>query len=229
MPHSMDWRITHLESIDSTMNWAKSRAQKGAPEGTVVISDIQTGGRGRRGNEWQSPIGNLYMTFIVKPDEEQMRALPFLCALAVHEAVRHEDIKLKWPNDILFQGRKMGGVLIERENERALCGIGINVVEAPEGGATLTEYQGEVKPSLLVRHILQAFTPLYKNPEGWRDAWMERAAFIGQNVTFLHNNKPLSGIFRGIDDNGLAVIGDIIGDKAYASGEVREVRHAAGH
>lgn len=225
----MDWRITHLESIDSTMNWAKSRAKNGAPEGSVVIADIQTGGRGRRGNVWQSPLGNLHMTFIVKPNEEQMRALPFLCALAVYEAVLDEGVRLKWPNDILWQGRKMGGILIEKEGNAALCGIGLNVVGAPEGGAALNEYAGEVKPSLLIRRILQAFTPLYKNPQGWQKAWTEKAAFIGDNVTFVHNNAPLSGVFRGIDDNGLAIIGDIIGDKTYASGEVREVRHASGY
>ncbi len=225
----MDWRITHLESIDTTMNWARSRAKAGAPEGSIIIADTQTEGKGRRGNEWQSPTGNLYMTFIVKPDEEQMKALPFLCALAVYEAVKHDDVKLKWPNDILFKGKKLGGVLIEREGDAALCGIGINVASAPEGGAKLHDYAPDVKPSLLVRHILQAFTPLYVKPNDWRAAWTEKAAFIGENVTFFHNNSPLSGVFRGIDESGLAIIGDIIGDKAYASGEVREVRHASGY
>lgn len=226
----MDWRITHLESIDSTMNWARSRVQAGAPEGTIIIADTQTGGRGRRGNEWQSPTGNLYMTFIVMPDEEQMRALPFLCALAVHKSLNHPDVTLKWPNDILYQGRKLGGVLIEREGKAALCGIGVNIVSAPEGSAKKEEFTNAMKPSLLVRHILQAFTPLYKNPQNWQQQWMDKAAFVNQSITFIHGGQKMSGVFKGIDDNGLAIIANENNDvRSYASAEIKEVRHAAGH
>ena len=225
----MDWRITHIETIDSTMNWARGRIRAGAPEGTVIIADEQSGGRGRRGNEWISPIGNLYMTFIVKPDDEQMKALPFLCALAVQQALKNEDVKLKWPNDVLYQGRKMGGVLIEREQNAALCGIGVNVAHAPEGGAKKADFATDIKPAMLVRRILQSFTPLYTNPEGWQQKWTEKAAFLNENVTFLHGNQKLAGVFEGIDENGLARIRSEEGNtKSYASGEVKEVRHVTG-
>ena len=227
---ALNWRISHVETIDSTMNWARNRVLAGAPDGTVIIADSQSGGRGRRGNEWQSPVGNLYMTFIVKPDEEQMRALPFLCALALHRAMNHEQVKLKWPNDILFQGRKLGGILIEREGNAALCGLGVNVTYAPDGGAKKEEFASAIKPSLLVRHILQAFTPLYEDPGNWQLNWMDRAAFLQETITFSHGDKKLCGVFEGIDDNGHALIRDEDGNlKSYASGEVREVRHVTSH
>ena len=129
-------RLVYLTSTHSTQDVARSEAEMGADEGTVVLAEEQTAGRGRLGRAWVSPAGrNIYLTLVLRPDVQHLKALTMIAPLAVARAV--EEVtglspQLKWPNDILLSGRKLSGVLIDSEFSGsevryALVGIGLNV------------------------------------------------------------------------------------------------------
>ncbi|GGB66843.1 biotin--[acetyl-CoA-carboxylase] ligase [Blastomonas aquatica] len=115
-----------------------ARAQSGAPEGLWIRADQQSGGRGRLGREWLSPLGNLYCTTLVRiaPDDPPAHLLAFIAGLAVLDTVRaiipDAEPRLKWPNDVHIEGAKLAGILLERRNDAVVVGIGLNVAIAPE-------------------------------------------------------------------------------------------------
>ena len=136
-------RILSFASIDSTNEEIRRRAKTGAPEGTAVMAESQTAGRGRRGRVWVSPPGNLYCSLLLRPQCAPKDAgnLSFAAALAVAEALlpllpEGIDLRFKWPNDVLLDGKKVAGILIESEVEGgslsfAVVGAGINVANSP--------------------------------------------------------------------------------------------------
>jgi len=135
------WTLVALQSVGSTNDEATRLAETGAAEGTVVWSREQTGGRGRRGRHWASPIGNLYSSTILRPACSAPRAaeLGFVAALAVADMVpAGRDVRVKWPNDVLVDGGKIAGILPESaigaggEVEHVVLGIGVNVAFAPQ-------------------------------------------------------------------------------------------------
>ena len=109
--------ITHVETVGSTNTLASELAAKGAPEGTVVLSDVQTEGRGRKGDRWFSRKGGLWFTLLLRPDVSTERSLllPLLMGIAVHRAVERYGIqaRIKLPNDVLVDGKKLCGILCE--------------------------------------------------------------------------------------------------------------------
>ena len=135
------WTLVALDSVGSTNDEAARLADAGAPEGTVVWSREQTGGRGRRGRHWASPVGNLYSSTILRPDCAAPRAaeLGFVAALAVADIVPPgRALRVKWPNDVLVDGGKVAGILLESaigqtgQVQHVVAGIGVNVGFAPQ-------------------------------------------------------------------------------------------------
>ena len=135
------WRLVALPSVGSTNDAALRLAEGGASEGTFVWAREQTGGRGRRGRSWVSPPGNLYCSTVLRPECPASRAaeLGFVAALAVADIVPAERrIRLKWPNDVLVDGGKIAGILLESSIgqdglvEHVVAGIGVNVGFAPQ-------------------------------------------------------------------------------------------------
>src|SRR4029077_20763259 len=123
-------RFVHLESVGSTQDVAR-----GMPIGSVVLADYQTDGRGRLTHRWESPPGSaLLVSFVLPPNP----LLSIAAGVAAAEACGR-GVRLKWPNDLLLDGRKVGGILVEASPARAICGIGINLTWAPEGAAQLDE------------------------------------------------------------------------------------------
>lgn len=124
-------RILHYDSLPSTMDAARALALDGEPEGTVVRARRQTAGRGRDGRAWASPEGGLYLSVVLRPRAPPARwtLLPLAAGCAVGAAVRAlgRPAALKWPNDVLVDGRKVAGVLVEaRAPEFAVVGVGLN-------------------------------------------------------------------------------------------------------
>ncbi len=127
-------RVIYYPSLTSTMEVARREAQQGAAEGTVIIADEQTAGRGRRGRVWLSPRGSIALSIILYPSLSHLPSLIMLASLAVvHsiEAVTGLKSQIKWPNDVLVNGRKVCGILIESDVQGnavnyAIIGIGIN-------------------------------------------------------------------------------------------------------
>ena len=130
--------VHHFETLDSTNDLAKELAARGAPEGTVVVAETQTGGRGRLGREWNSPPGvGLYVSLVLRPmlPPMELPQITLTTAVAVVRAVRRVAgvaPGIKWPNDLLFNGKKLGGILTEMETEsdrirHVVVGLGLNV------------------------------------------------------------------------------------------------------
>src|SRR3990170_4882909 len=129
-------RIVYLATTPSTQDIARAEAEGGAPEGTAVLAEEQTAGRGRLGRSWVSPAGtNLYLTLVIRPTLERLRSLSIVAPLAVAQALEETTAlgpRIKWPNDVLVGGRKLAGVLIDTELSGqsvrySLVGIGVNV------------------------------------------------------------------------------------------------------
>src|SRR6478752_744164 len=134
-------RVLHLESVASTQDVARD-----LPLGSVVVANHQTAGRGRLEHRWDAPPRTaLLASFVLAPNP----LLSLAAGVAAAEACGH-GVRLKWPNDLLLDGRKLGGILVEATPAKAICGIGINLTWAPDGAACLDRPRDELLEKLRV-------------------------------------------------------------------------------
>ena len=240
--------LLRLEETTSTIDAAREWLKQGAPNGAVVIAERQTQGRGRQGRSWAAPAGGLWLTVILRPQWDVSAAglLGVAAAVAAAEAVGRESgvrVGLKWPNDLLFQGRKLGGVLVETEVERrqiavALVSLGLNVnfrrgelpVEVQATATTLLEGTGREHslPGLAARFLeaLEARLATATDAPGALQAlWGRRDALRGKQVGVEAAGKMLRGRAAGVDQEGrLLLATSLLGRIAVATGEVVSVR-----
>jgi len=235
------WRIQKFDSVTSTNDEAKRFAENDEPEGLVIWAKQQTGGRGRYGRTWESPEGNLYISLLLRPgcDTVHIGRFGFAAALAVRDTVHahlpRADVKLKWPNDVLVNGKKISGILLEvsaAENKRVnwlIIGIGLNVTRHPEDASypsTSLEESGmnSVEMEEILENVLDRmfhYKAVYEE-EGFdelREAWLE-AALKGHLAVRLPD-QTVEGDFFNIDDLGGLVLRLPDGSKkTVATGEV---------
>lgn len=216
------WRIERLRQASSTQDLVRARATAGEAEGFGIRADIQKAGRGRLGNVWESPRGNLYLSVLLRPSVPpgRMGELAFVCAVALAQAADvfvSGEIRLKWPNDLLVGSRKAAGILIETgldtgENPYAVAGFGVNLSVAPEGAAILSGPDGPIAVEDFQGKLLNALTESLKIWDGQgftaiRSAWLARAVGLGQTI---HVRRPdgatLTGIFEDLDRDGRLVL-----------------------
>jgi len=229
------WTLVALASVGSTNDEAARLADAGAPEGTVVWSREQTGGRGRRGRHWASPVGNLYSSTILRPDCAAPRAaeLGFVAALAVADIVPADrQVRLKWPNDVLVDGGKIAGILLESAVGRAgqvdhvVAGIGLNVGFAPQlpemrypgsalGGSVETALEGLT--AALAARLAQWRRDGF---ETVRAAWLAQAGPIGAEVDVRLGDELVRGRFAGLDRQGALLLDTAAGPRKIVSGEL---------
>lgn len=220
-------------------------ARAGAPEGTVHTTDLQIAGRGRLDRRWQSPSGSgVIVSVLLRPDAVVAGRwvwLPLLVGLAV-DATVHEcgvDSALKWPNDVLVDGRKLAGILLERvETPRgpaAVIGVGLNVTlrrdELPVETATSLALEGatETDRTIVTRSLLRNLEALYRawsasggDPSaGIRESYVRRCVTIGSRVRVsLPSEESLEGLATGIDDLGRL----LVDGRAISAGDITHVR-----
>ena len=214
-------RVIYLTSTHSTQDIARREAEDGVPEGTVVIAEEQTAGRGRFGRRWVSPAGlNLYLTIVLRPDLARLRALSIAAPLAVCRAVDAvSDVRplIKWPNDVIVNGKKLAGVLIESETSgenvrHALVGIGINVnyrVDDPEiSGIATSLIQQENSPvsrEKLLAVLMNEMESLYNTSISGgevHDRWKARLDTLGREVTVRFQGESYEGVAEDVDAYG---------------------------
>jgi len=209
--------LHRLESVGSTQDRLQECAQRGDPAGTAVLAAVQTAGRGRRGRTWVSPRGGLWLSVLCRPlTEPAIEVLSLRVALGVARVVeqhaRHVGIEIKWPNDLMLGGRKLGGILCEAhwQGDTAAwvaVGVGINLQNPvpPDLGAqavALAEYSPEVTPDSLAPAVAAAvlaasqidrtLSPAEVAEFGERD-WLK-----GRAIT-----APSRGVADGITAEGL--------------------------
>jgi BirA family transcriptional regulator, biotin operon repressor / biotin---[acetyl-CoA-carboxylase] ligase len=229
------WTLVALDSVGSTNDEAARLADAGAPEGTVVWSREQTGGRGRRGRQWASPVGNLYTSTILRPECAASRAaeLGFVAALAVADIVpAGRPLRVKWPNDVLVEGGKVAGILLESaigqtgQVQHVVAGIGVNVGFAPQlpemryPGAALG---GSVEAALEKLTAALATRLAEWRREGFatvRAAWLAKAGPIGAEVDVKLGEELVRGRFAGLDREGALLLETAAGPRKIVSGEL---------
>jgi len=247
---SLDWlknyNLLIFQTVDSTNSEALRLANSGAIGNFVVVSNLQTGGRGSKGRLWKSIAGNLHASILLDSsvDCKKHPQLSFVIANAVFEALTklaqekkiNLNIQLKWPNDILIDGKKVGGILLESisllNKNYVVIGMGINIIEAPANAsfpATSLYDEGLMLEGSdeLLDLIMNKFDKLYKrwavdnNFIRTRKDWMRRAYNINKVITIDDGNRRLSGTFKEIDFDGSIRI-QLAGGQLYnlAAGDV---------
>jgi len=186
-------RFVHLESVTSTQDVARDM-----PIGSVVLADHQTRGRGRLSHRWESPPGAaLLVSFVIAPNP----LLSLAAGVAAAEACGR-GVRLKWPNDLLLDGSKVGGILVEASPAKAVCGIGINLVWAPEGAAQLDEPRDQLLDRL--RNSMERWTSA---PAGEVIArWRELSDTIGKRVRVELRDRNFEGTASDIDAAGNLIV-----------------------
>lgn len=221
----IDWDIQLYKSVESTQSLVQVLAQADIPEGPVVQALTQTGGRGRHGNHWESPIGNLYMSILLRPTCGLARAgeLAFVVAVALSAALdeyidgdKHKKT-LKWPNDILVDGLKISGILLEsdiKDNELngIILGMGVNIFHAPELAMNLERVSTKPVYVNVVRdEILEKLSYYYSlwQEKGFapiREKWLDQAHGIGSAMTARLPTENHKGVFKGITLEGSLIL-----------------------
>lgn len=238
-------QIEILPSVDSTNNYGKKLAAEDAPEGTVVISEQQTAGKGRLGRQFLSPPKTgLYMSLVLRPRFSAQESLSITTAAAVAVAQAVEEVsgreaQIKWVNDVYLEGKKICGILTEAslnfENgglEYAVLGIGINVKE-PEGGfpgelarvatAVFREECGDETRCRLAACVVNRFFAIYDQlPEkGFLEEYRRRSFLTGKEVTFTADGRERNGLVEGIDDEARLIVTVEGGREYFSAGEVQ--------
>jgi len=203
------------------MEVAKREAQQGAAEGTTIIADEQTAGKGRMKRLWLSPRGSIALSVVLYPDVAYLPSLVMLASLAVvHsiEAVTDLEAQVKWPNDVLIHGKKVCGILVESELRRdtvnyAILGIGVNVnlrlADFPEIlpiATSLSDELGrEVSPLELIRRLLMEIERLYLAlpvGESIYEEWRDRLMTLGRRVSVNWGTTSYEGIAESVTRDG---------------------------
>jgi BirA family transcriptional regulator, biotin operon repressor / biotin---[acetyl-CoA-carboxylase] ligase len=237
------YRLHQYDTIGSTNDEAKRLASGGAPEGTLVWAGEQTAGRGRRGRHWASPPGNLYLSLVLRPGGAPSRAaqLGFVAALGLGDALDGlaalgPRLRYKWPNDLLLDGRKLAGILLESETAASgavdfvVIGTGVNLLSHPETSeypATCLAEGGSatVSPAALLQAFVREFDPWLARwrEEGFaplREAWLARASGIGEDIRVRLERMTLTGRFVDLDEDGALLLDGAEGPRRIAAGDV---------
>ena len=230
------YRRKDYAELDSTNEEARRLAEAGEHGPLWISAAQQTSGRGRRGRAWDMAEGNLAATLLLRPEAAPAVTgqLSFAAALSAAEMVQHfapaAAITVKWPNDVLAEGRKIAGILLEGGTGWLAIGIGVNLAHHPEGTAfpaTSLPQLGIAPPScdqalgLLAARFAHWYDAwMEKGFETLRAAWLKRASGLGAPITARLPNETRQGVFEGIDASGALLLKEGTGVRAIAAGEV---------
>ena len=236
------WRLEIHDELPSTSDLVRARATAGEPEGLAVLARRQTQGRGSRGRAWSTPAGNLALSVLLRPQIPLREAarLSLLTGVALAEAVAEilppgPTLALKWPNDLMLNGEKLAGILLESHGDSAgglawaIPGIGVNLAHAPilpdRIAARLADHMPPPAPEafapLLLDRLFHWCALLQTHgfpPVG--QAWLARAQPIGSQMSLKLGSDVLHGTFSGLDDDGSLLL-TIAGTRhRFTTGEV---------
>ena len=237
--------LVYFDSIDSTNTKAKELAEEGYPNGTLVVADYQRAGKGRRGRTWESPSGTgIFMTLMLKPDINHNNAsmLTLVAALAVAKAISDitgEQALIKWPNDIVINGKKICGILTEMSAQfdyinHIVIGIGINVhnkdfpEEIKETASSLMIESGgqHFRRAEIIEKIMEYFEEYYEIYLETEDLsalvkeYNSLLVNMHKNVKVLDPKEPFEGKAMGITPRGELIVDTWESRKLVSSGEV---------
>ncbi len=243
-------KIVRVKSCSSTNDLAKELALSGEKEGTVVLAEEQTGGKGTKGRSWHSPRGKgLYLSIILYPPLPDVSLLPLVAGLAVSDALLSSlrlAIKLDWPNDLVWEGKKLGGILCEsgysgNRVNYVILGIGLNVSHLEE------DFPEEIRQQAISLKCITGEGPdekellsglwtalnqwyglfLKKEADRITRAFLERSTLtLGEEVILVTDKEEISGIYRGIDHQGGLILESGGKKKVHFSAEIKTIKDA---
>ena len=223
-------RVYYFEELDSTQNFAQQIAADKKENGTIIIAEKQTSGRGRLDRKWTSPKGGIWFSLIIHPkfDVSSSTLIPILSAVALSKSIKKIlgiDTEVKWPNDIILNGKKVAGILVDASVQAnnidyLILGIGINfdidikklekrLSKTPNfyGVNSLRGNNNKTPPKILLKEFLFQFEKNLSSLDKGEKAkivkeWTKIAAGIGRKITINTSNGKISGISQGIDTDG---------------------------
>ena len=238
-------RLDIHETIGSTNTEAMRQAEQGSAAGLVCTAEQQSAGRGRRGRQWVSPFaGNLYLSLVWEFNQgaAALEGLSLAVGVAVARALATcgvPPVQLKWPNDVLFEGAKLGGILLEMTGDAAgvcqvVVGVGLNVVMPPASAIAIDQAWTDIETitagehpgrNALLAAMLNELLPLAASFENqgftrWRDEWLALDAFAGTQVVLHAGGKQVAGIARGVDQRGALQLETVTGMQSMYGGEI---------
>lgn len=243
-------KIVRVKSCPSTNDLAKDLILSGEKEGTVVLAEEQTGGKGTKGRSWHSPRGKgLYLSIILYPSLPDVSLLPLVAGLAVSDALLSSlslAIELDWPNDLVWEGKKLGGILCEsgysgNRVNYVILGIGLNVSHSEEDfpeeirqqAISLKRITGEdPDEKRLLEGLWTALDQWYglflrKKTDRITRTFMERCALpLGKEVILVTDKEEISGIYRGVNHQGGLILESGGRKKVHFSAEIRTIKDA---
>jgi len=216
-------KVIYYPALPSTMDAARQAVRQGAADGTVIIAGEQTAGKGRLKRAWLSPPGSIALSIVLYPGLSVLPYLVMIASLAAVYAIeKAADVKaqIKWPNDILVDGKKAGGILIENEVrgdkvDFSIIGIGINVdldvTAHPEISSIATSLKSQRKDLgvRIIRSLLIEFERLYiKLPDGKTifEDWRDRLVTLGKKVKATSGRQVTEGTAESVDQSGALYI-----------------------
>ena len=229
----------HFDTIDSTNLEARRRA----PECTAPIwitADEQTAGIGRRGRAWSTQSGNFAGTLLMPVDQpnDQLALYSFVAALALFDTVAEitkepQRFSLKWPNDVLMDGKKLAGILLEAIGAptHLIIGIGVNLRHGAEAEKLAPEAMEHaiLGTDLTSQEVIKILAPAFEKRQhtfrdcgfaAIREAWLALAAKRGETITARLPNSEITGVFETIDETGALILTNAEGRHAIAAGDV---------
>lgn len=224
--------IHKFDELNSTNSYAFNLAKNNqAFDREIFVADKQTSGRGRLDRKWQSELGNLFCSILLRPKDLKIpvtdsHKLSFLTILALRNSLNNDKAQIKWPNDLLINGKKVAGILLESDFidnylNFAVIGVGVNITSHPDNvlfEATSFANEGiAINKDEFLRRFLDEFEKLYKFVENFgiaeafkniRKSCVKDAYKLGEKVEINLGDKKVSGIFEDIDENGGLVLRD---------------------
>jgi len=237
-------RLLDFDTIGSTNAAALAEADAGETGPLWCVTADQTGGRGRRGRPWQGTPGNLAASILVTVETPAAVAatIGFVAGLALADALdavagerAMTGLALKWPNDVLLDGAKLAGILLEaraRPGETVVvAGMGVNVLAGAVGTPYPATHLGSVAPNVTAEDLFRALSDAWASTfaaweagggfEALRERWLARAAGVGSDIAVTVGGRTLSGVFETVDSDGYLVLRMADGSReAVAAGEV---------
>lgn len=218
-------RVHYFPQVTTTMDKARELARKGVPNLTCVLAEHQTKGRGRLNREWESGPGGLWVTLILTPDIPAALAYLYNFAASLSLSVALEslfglDVRVKWPNDLLLQGKKLAGLLSEMETRAdmiryLLVGIGINVNNDPSSTSfeaiSISRALGRtVSRKQILTQFMEQFTDRTRHLDvtGIMTAWKQRTSTIGTRVRVETRHQIIEGLATDVDEAGTLWVKD---------------------
>lgn len=228
-------KVILVDELDSTNNYAKSLlAENKLEHGTVIIAKRQTGGRGQKDHNWESPEGGLYYTCVVNSKTaSRITMLTLAAGLACHESVKQLtglNTRLKWVNDILYNNKKIGGLLLESkirgESTHLVLGVGLNVNNKTgelsenlhsESTSIIDEYGQQLdlyQLAAVLSNNIEYFLNLYDNHNDKliKSLWIKNSDTIGRNISFGIDSGRKNGLVLGINEFGALIVQTVEGE-----------------